>query len=203
MLVDLDPFGGGIELVVGCEDIPGLRWPEVSRTFGRVSATALRRALPSVGELSVLSWSRLHEVEITPSTARNMVTAGQRGSRVVVIDLARHVDEVVATTLTTADVVLLVSTCDVRSTAAAACMSTLLQPLVSDVRLVVRTTSPGELDATSLATALGLPLAGTVATQRGVARAINEGWGPPARGRFAKSCSALVDELGKAVQGRR
>ncbi|MBA2444984.1 MAG: hypothetical protein H0V49_06600 [Nocardioidaceae bacterium] len=202
MLVDLDQLSGGIELLMGCEDAAGFRWPEVSSTSGRVSATALRGALPSADGVAVLSWTRFHEMEIQPSTARAMVNAGQRASTVVVLDLSRRVDDVGAEAISTADVVLLVSTCDVRSTAGAARMSALLRPMAPDVRLVVRTAG-GQLDARSLAEAVQLPLVGTVPTLRAVSRGINDGLGPPARGRFAKSCTFLLDELQGAAKSAR
>jgi len=203
MLVDLDPLGGGIELVVGCEETAGLRWPELSTTTGRVSTTALRGALPSVGGVSVLSWNRLDVADIQPSTVRALVTAGRRGSTVVVLDLARHLDETITSAISTADVVLLVSTSDICSIAGAVRMSAQLRPMAPDVKLVVRTTARGQLDATSLAETLQLPLVATVPTQRVVARGINDGLGPPGRGRFANRCSGLLDELHVGVRGNR
>ncbi len=82
-------------------------------------------------------------------------------------------------------------------------MSALLRPMAPDVKLVVRTTAGGQLDATSLAETLQLPLVATVPTQRAVARGINDGLGPPGRGRFAKRCSGLLDQLHVGVKGNR
>ena len=45
LLVDVDPWGGGIDLVLGSEDEPGLRWPDLALQGGRLS-TAVREALP-------------------------------------------------------------------------------------------------------------------------------------------------------------
>ena len=195
MLIDLDPLGGGIELVVGCEERGGLRWPEVANTHGRVSATALRDALPSVEGVSILSWNRLDEADVQFSTVRAMLTAGQRGSSVVVLDLARRFDDVIAHAISAADVLVLVSTSDVRSTAGAARMCATLRPLTPDIRLVVRVVPGGQLEPSALAEALHLSLLATVPTQRTVARAINDGLGPPRRGRFADRCGRVLDEL--------
>ena len=93
LLLDADPLGGGVELVVGCEDRPGLRWADVAATKGRVSAAAFRGALPSVGSLSVLSWDRTWEGPTDAATMCAMVRAAQRGSELVVLDLPRHLDE--------------------------------------------------------------------------------------------------------------
>jgi secretion/DNA translocation related CpaE-like protein len=37
LLVDCDPLGGGLDLVLGAEDLGGLRWPGVGTGVGRVS----------------------------------------------------------------------------------------------------------------------------------------------------------------------
>ena len=34
LLVDCDPLGGGVDLVLGAEDLDGLRWPEVGTGAG-------------------------------------------------------------------------------------------------------------------------------------------------------------------------
>ena len=49
-MVDADPVGGGIDLVVGAEHAPGVRWPELAGTSGRLSAASLSDALPKLGE---------------------------------------------------------------------------------------------------------------------------------------------------------
>ena len=46
LLVDADPWSGGIDLVVGSEDEPGLRWPDLALERGRIDMAALRQALP-------------------------------------------------------------------------------------------------------------------------------------------------------------
>ena len=55
LLIDADPWSGGIDLVVGTEDEPGLRWPDLALEHGRLDFTALRQALPRRDGLSVLS----------------------------------------------------------------------------------------------------------------------------------------------------
>lgn len=203
MLVDLDPFGGGIELVVGSEHISGLRWPELSETRGRVSASALRSALPSVGGLSVLSWDRGKQLDITPAAIQAMIAAGRRGADVLILDLARRLDESAGVAVQAADILLVVCTADVRSTASAARVLAQLRPLCTDIRLVIRTVRGGDLDHEAIAAALQLPLMGTVPTQRSLSRAVNEGLGLPAHGRFASHCGALLKTLGLAEGAAR
>ncbi|QVI24725.1 hypothetical protein KHQ06_07955 [Nocardia tengchongensis] len=58
ILVDCAPYGGGLDLLLGLEKAPGLRWPDLTIEHGRVSAPALHAALPTVSGLAVLSCGR-------------------------------------------------------------------------------------------------------------------------------------------------
>ncbi len=46
LLIDADPLGGGVDLVLGWESLDGLRWPSLSQASGRVQPAALVDALP-------------------------------------------------------------------------------------------------------------------------------------------------------------
>ncbi|MET8423089.1 septum site-determining protein Ssd [Nocardia sp. NPDC004860] len=58
LLVDCAPYGGGLDLLLGLERAPGLRWPDLTIEHGRVSAPALHEALPATAGLAVLSCGR-------------------------------------------------------------------------------------------------------------------------------------------------
>jgi secretion/DNA translocation related CpaE-like protein len=196
LLVDGDPLAGGIDLLVGCEDLAGLRWPEVTGTSGRVSATALRGALPEIDNLSVLSWDRGATCSVDAETVRSILTAGQRGARLVVVDLPRRLDEAAAEAAACCNVLLLVCPTDVRSIAGAARVVRVLRESMADIRLVVRHGSRPRADAYALGELLALPLLGTVPTRRAVVRAIDDGVGIPARTPLAIACRRLLRELG-------
>ncbi|WP_218026750.1 septum site-determining protein Ssd [Nocardia inohanensis] len=55
LLVDAAPYGGGLDLLLGIEQTPGLRWPDLVIENGRISAAALHQALPAISGVSVLS----------------------------------------------------------------------------------------------------------------------------------------------------
>ncbi|WP_410871852.1 septum site-determining protein Ssd [Nocardia sp. A7] len=60
VLIDGAPLDGGIDLVLGMENVPGLRWPDLVIEDGRVSAAALHNALPAASPgLAVLSCGRV------------------------------------------------------------------------------------------------------------------------------------------------
>jgi secretion/DNA translocation related CpaE-like protein len=195
LLVDADPLAGGIELLVGCEDCAGLRWPEVAATEGRVSASAFRAALPTLGTLPVLSWDRAGPRRTPPGVMHAMVGAAQRGAELVVVDLPRSLDEAGTEALFLSDTLVLVATSEVRGVAAARSVLATLREMSGDVRVVVREIAGSDLTPDAVANALDLPLVGTVATQRCVARAVNDGLGPLGRGALERVCRAVLDTL--------
>jgi secretion/DNA translocation related CpaE-like protein len=108
LLVDGDPLGGGIDLVLGGEETAGLRWPDLAAARGRVNGTALRDALPRVEELTVLSWDRGDTLTVPPDAMQAVLAGGRRSSDLVVVDLPRRLDEAAEVALARAHVALLV-----------------------------------------------------------------------------------------------
>jgi secretion/DNA translocation related CpaE-like protein len=203
LLVDADALGGSLELVVGCESEPGLRWPDVASTPGRVGAAALRAALPSRDGLAVLSWRQDHRSALQPASVTAMLAAGQRGSDVVIVDLPRRLEGPAAVAASRVDTVLMVACSDVGSAAAGGRLLGPLSAVCRDIRLVVRRLRGHPLAAELVASSLGLPLTAVVPTRRSVSRSVEEGLGPPTRGRLASVCSVLLDDLGVLPRGVR
>ncbi len=181
LLIDADPLGGGIDVVFRAEDQPGLRWPELAATRGRVPAAALGRALPRLGELALLSWDRGECVQVPVEAARAVLQAARRSHPLVVVDVPRHIDEVGQEVLSCATTSLLVVPAEVRAAAAAARVAVRATRLCRDVRLVVRGPAPAGLSATEIQQALALPLAGELRPEPGLARSLEEGVPPGER----------------------
>lgn len=195
LLIDADRFGGGIDLLVGCEDVPGLRWPEVATTHGRVTAAAFRAALPAVGDLAVLSFDRSGADAVDPTTVRSMVGAGQRGCELVVVDVPRQLDEPAAEAARCADLLVLVVTTDIRGVAGAQLLLPTVRELCTTVRLVVRHVPGTAVSAHTVADTLGLPLVAGLPTRASVTRGINDGLGPLSRRGLQRACAALLHLL--------
>jgi secretion/DNA translocation related CpaE-like protein len=157
LLVDLDPWGGGIDLLMGGETAPGVRWPDLALQGGRLNWAAVREALPRHRGICMLSGTRLgYELDAVAVDA--VVDAGRRGGATVVCDLPRRLTDAAQTALDTADLVVLVSPCDVRACAATATIAAVLTGINPNVGLVVRGPSPGGLRAEEVAEIAGLPL---------------------------------------------
>lgn len=197
MLVDADPLGGGIDLLLGGEDLAGLRWPDLVGVRGRVRARSLQAALPRCGELAVLSWDRGDAVGVPAEAMQTLLAAATRGSDLVVLDLARQVEPATRVALDIATVVLLVVPAEVRAVAAAARVAAAVTVSCADVRVVVRGPAPSGLDGPAVAAALGLPLAGFLRAEPGLVRALERGEPPAGRGSgpLARFAGAFLREL--------
>lgn len=197
LLVDGDPYGGGIDLVFGGENATGVRWPDLGGTRGRVPATALAQALPKLAELSVLSWDRSEPTSLSVQAVQAVLTAGRRSHGLVVVDLPRSLDAASREVLGAARTTLLVVPAEVRAAAAAARLAAQVSLLCRDLRLVVRGPSPAGLRAGEVERALRLPLAGDLRPEPGLARDLEEG-NPPGLRRgspLGALCQAVLDDL--------
>ncbi len=197
LLVDGDPLGGGIDLVLGTEASPGARWNDFCDRRGRLSGTALHDSLPAASGLAVLSWHRGAVEPLAGETMRSVLDAASRGYELAVVDLPRHLSEAAAEALSCADTTLLVVPAEVRATVAADRVAETVRPHTKDLRVVVRGPAPGGLKPSVIAESLRLPLAGTISTDRRLAAALERGDPPPA-GRLNTFCARFLDSLARA-----
>ncbi|MBQ0902674.1 septum site-determining protein Ssd [Micromonospora sp. U21] len=197
LLVDADPLGGGLDLVLGWEQLDGLRWPSLTGADGRVDAPALVRALPSRGDLVVLSWDRGDLLALPAAAMAATVDAARRGRDFVVVDLPRQLDDAAVIALQAADQAFIVVPAELRATAAAARVVAAAAPHCATLSVVVRGPAPGHLRATEVARALGLPLAGTLRPEPGLCRGLERGEAPAAGGKgpLATLCQRIVTDL--------
>lgn len=200
LLVDADPLGGGIDLVLGGEEQDGLRWPDLAGSRGRLPAASLRSALPRLHDLTVLSWDRGDAVAVSDEAVTAVLGAAGRSSDLVVVDLPRSLDAAAAAAVAAADAVILLVPAEVRACLAAARVAAAVRPLCQDLRLVVRGPAPAGLEAQVVAGSLGLPLAGVLRAEPGLAAALERGEVPAGRGRgpLATFCRALLEEVAPA-----
>ena len=157
LLIDADPWSGGIELTVGSEDKPGLRWPDLALEHGRLDFPALRQALPRRDGLSVLSSVRSGN-DVEPGPLAAVIDAGRRGGATVICDLPRRFTRAVEYAVDAADLVVLVTTADVRACAATTAVGSAVGAINPNVGLVVRGPSPAGLRSVDVARIVEVPL---------------------------------------------
>lgn len=204
MLVDADPLGGGLDLVLGAEGEPGLRWPDLAATRGRADPAELGSALPTAGGVTLLSWHRGEPVPLPADAMESVLDAGRRSHGLVVVDLPRSPDDGAVVALGVAALTLLVVPARLRSLAAAEQVVRRLVPAPRDLRVVVRGPAPAGLTAARVAGRLGLPLAGWLPPEPGLAAAQERGEPPARSGRspLARLGRDLVAGLAVGFDGR-
>lgn len=202
LLVDLDPWGGGIDLLVGGETTPGLRWPDLALQSGRLNWSAVREALPRHRGISLLSGTRRgYELDAGPVDA--VVDAGRRGGVTVVCDLPRRLTDATQTALDAADLLVVVSPCDVRACAATATIAPVLATINPNLGLVVRGPSPGGLRAAEVADIAGLPLLASMRAQPRLAEQLEHGGlRLPSRSALAAAARRVLAVLPRAGSGQ-
>lgn len=199
-LVDCDPLGGGLDLLLGAEREDGLRWPGLRVNSGRVSMNDLHEALPvyPVGgeRVPVLSCGRAGAGPTCDAVAA-VVDAGRRAGRLVVCDLDRRLGPASRAATLEADLTVLVVPAEVRACAAAERVLAHLAEQLDQRRVeaVVRVPGPDDLDGDDIATVLGIPLLSVLRPERGLARALERGaFCPRRRGPLASAAGAVLDE---------
>jgi secretion/DNA translocation related CpaE-like protein len=190
LLVDADPLGGGLDVLLGGETAEGLRWPAFASSRGRVGGGALEESLPELHALRVLSWDRGDRIAVPPQAVRAVLAAARRRGGTVVVDLPRRIDDGVAEVLTQLDVGVLVVPAELRAVAAAGRVASAVGMVLRDLRVAVRGPYPPGLDDREVARLLGLPLVGEVPVDPGLSRpdAAPAPPGAAPRGPLARFC---------------
>jgi secretion/DNA translocation related CpaE-like protein len=174
LLVDADPWSGGIDLVLGSESLAGLRWPDLALQGGRLDYAALRDALPRRHGVSVLSGSRSGgDVDAAPLSA--VIDAGSRAGATVICDVPRRSTAAAEAALDSADLVVVLATADVRSCVATAALAPWVSAINPNAGVVVRGPAPGGLRPSDVAKIVELPLLAAMRPQSRMDDALERG----------------------------
>ena len=191
VVIDCDPQGPGLDRMLGLERTDGFRWDALCQTTGRLSARALREALPRAGSLGVLSWY----VGAGPQTlqafaVREALSAARRGHETVVVDLPRTPDRLVDEVASRCDELLVMTVGTVPGVSAAARMRARFAEHPG-VGVVLR----GEaVDAGDVEAAVRLPVRVQMRDQPRLGEALDLGLGPlrSRRGPLARAVATLL-----------
>ena len=185
--VDLARCGGGMDLLVGAEAAPGVRWAELAGARGELADVAV--SLPAVDGARFLAQSREADATVGEPAVAAVVGSLARTSGLVVLDAGCEPPPVEC------DQVVLVVGADVRSVAAARMVAR--EAGATPSGLVVRTGPGRALPSEVVARSLGAPCLGVVGHHPALARLSEMGLPPtggPAR-RYRRQVDALLERL--------
>ncbi|WP_427006269.1 septum site-determining protein Ssd [Pseudarthrobacter sp. H2] len=174
LLIDGDPWGGGLELALAAEDSPGLRWPDFAEASGSIDPGQLSEALPEAGGFSFLSWpgSRDRPAGVDSTAVAGVLDAARRGYELVVLDIGRG-REALRTFAWDCDRIVVVAPARLRAAVASARLLQELPPV--ETALVIRGKPGAGLDGPLIAASVGLPLHGIMPEIRGATLATELG----------------------------
>jgi hypothetical protein len=183
VLVDLDPVGGGLDVLLGIEQEPGARWSGLRLDGGRLDPSLLAGGLPRWAGVPVLA------VDLSPPEVVEPVLAAASHGGVAVIDLPRAASYTRDAVAAACDFVVVVVEARVRPLAAARAVLAALPDVPVGVLL-----RRGDVPMDDVAALLGVGPMGTVpAAARGVD--LTDGRVP--RG-LARVAAGVLDGVGAA-----
>jgi septum formation inhibitor-activating ATPase MinD len=222
LLIDGDVRGGGLDLLVGAERMPGWRWPRLATARGHLGD--LGGHLPQVAGFDLLAmarpgperWATAHR-SMAPGTSARRTYGGEevaaeapdaeqmkavllsagRSHDLVVVDVPRELTPAGREALRRADLVILLVLGQLRGVAAAEQVGRELGEACTTLGLLVRTVRPRSLSATEVADGLGVPLLGTVVDDPTLRLGAERGE-PPGRGarrQLARVCRDVLSTL--------
>jgi secretion/DNA translocation related CpaE-like protein len=195
VLVDADPFGGGIDLLLGAERTSGWRWDRFARAEGQMGD--LRPVLPTVEGLGLLSMGRRTVAQLAREPVSAVLGSLRRSYDLIVIDPGRSQLPGSLECCRLATSAVLLASCSVRGVAAAQQTLTTwtgVRPL-----LVARRRAGTGVGADVVADALQMPVAGVLPDDPELVGAAERG-DPPGRSLrrrrgWGRSCATLLEAL--------
>jgi len=157
LLVDLDPCGGGLDLVLGWEQHSGLRWPELIAMPTAFDPRRLKSSLPSEGRLSLLSHTRIGRPAVEPDRLAGILAAARQNHDLIVLDLPRPGIQQVPR-LTGTNLLTVVVPGEIRAVAAARHVIAGYAQLADRACLITRKPSPGRLSDEQIAHVVSAPV---------------------------------------------
>lgn len=193
LVVDADPLGGGLELVLGAERAEGLRWADFDATRGRVEAASLADVLPSHRGVSSLSWGG--GARGLPSSVPVVMEAAARGFDLVVVDVPRHLDAAAVELVGRSVLTLVLVPEEIGAVAAARGVVARLRRCAPAIGLVSVGRRSG-IGPGAVSEALEMPVLARIRPDRNLPGAIDRGRGPGGSRRLRRAAGSVLDALG-------
>jgi secretion/DNA translocation related CpaE-like protein len=194
LVIDADPLGGGLDLVLGAERCDGVRWGDFGSTRGRLDAASLTDVLPARAGVSHLAWAR-ETPRLLPGAWPEVLTAAVRGFDVVVADLPRHLGDAGAEIVGRSVLTLLLVPEEIAAVAAARQVLAEVSRCAPSVGLV-GVARPSGIGQAAVEEALEMPVVARVRPDRRLRAAIDRGHGPGRSRSLRRASGAVLDALG-------
>jgi MinD-like ATPase involved in chromosome partitioning or flagellar assembly len=206
VLVDGCPLGGGLDIVLGAEQEPGVRWSDLHRLVGSADGRALLSRLPSSDGVPVLSFGR-DGSEPGAEVADAVVSALISECGLLVVDASAAGGPVGVAALAAADRVLVVAGDGFRQLSALSVVSGLLAAGSGRVGVEMAVALRGASStvgpvARVVESELRWPVLCALTDERGLSDDLLHGVPPGSRER-APTARAADDVLGWTVLDRR
>ncbi|NAZ88685.1 septum site-determining protein Ssd, partial [Kineococcus indalonis] len=189
LLLDADPLSGGLDLLLGADQLPGLRWGDLAGVSGRLRPDVLRSTVRLEDGLHLLAGDRRPGPPPAPEALSAVLRAARAAFTTTVVDLPRgQLERLGPDVLGACAEVLVVAPATTRAAAAACCTVDEVRRLAAGadprVRLVLRDVGAGA-DADVLADVVGAPLAAVLRPERDLEASLERGEGLPGGRRSA------------------
>jgi len=195
VLVDADPYGAGVDLLLGAEHVPGVRWDGMLDATGSIEHDMLVNALPREHGVSFLSFASQWTPPPSTLTMSSVLAALCDGGDLIVADLGDAREQAMTEAVVGPSTLLvLVVPARVRAVAAAGVRLGALDHLRDRLHLVIRNPAPGGLEPDEIAQTLELPLLGTIAHDSRRAEWEEHGIAPDSRSAWSVPCARLLNE---------
>lgn len=198
VVIDGDPFGGGLDLLAGAEDDSGIRWSALVDAEGRVPAHALEAGLVQVAGISLLSFGRDDWATPEVAVAESVLATALRVFDLVIVDCGR--DSFSAPFISRAHINVVVVRNHVRAAAAAASRIRFITRGLAETLILIARDAQG-IDAESIARALGVRVGVNVGEASvlpflpGMAMRADDGDGMGMPGALNEALTGLVDHM--------
>lgn len=207
LIIDCDPRGGGLDLVMGVETEAGCRWPDIELSAGRIAVSALHNSLLTrrrgEARLTLLSGARKGESP-APDAVAAVIEAGRRAGEVVICDVPRQLEPTAWSVIDRADLTVIVTPAELRAAMTARQLATELTARGVKAQLLLRVPSPGALLPSEVAAAAGIPLLATMHPEPRLAESLETGkFRPKPRGPLTAAARAALAELAALPPKRR
>ena len=194
LVVDADPLGGGVDLVMGAERAGGVRWDDFGSTRGRLDAASLADVLPSRLGVTQLAWSRDSPRQV-PDSWTEVMSAAVRGFDLVVLDVPRHLGDTGSELVGRSVLTLVVVPEEIAAVAAARRVLAAVVPRAPSVALV-SVARPSGIGVGAVEEALGMPTLARIRPDRRLRPAIDQGRGPGRSRSLRRAAGTVLDAVG-------